>query len=423
MNLIIKQSIFQRAIWLKWLGVVILLSLSIQPSHAGQPIPEVVYLHPTLLAYSKNNIENGNEDALKRLNDLVRIANRALKSGPYSVVNKTLLPPSGDKHDYMSLGPYWWPDLESPDGLPYIRKDGVINPEALDDSSDQQRKGRMCKDVRSLSLAYYFTGEEQYAKHAALLIRTWFLDPKTSMNPNLQYGQGIRGKNDGRGIGIIESFDYVYVVDAVGLLKPSIHWTARDDARMKAWFHSYLEWLRTHPYGIDESKAHNNHGTYYDIQVVCFALFTQQASVARRVINEVGRKRIQTHIMGDGSQPHELERTKSFHYSCMNLEGLFDLARIGGRLGVDLWKVQVDGKPALRSALDYLIPYANPANNWPYKEMKGVEPDLLLPLISQAYIKYRDNRYLDVLKFFDQSLASSREILVYPLPYSNRSLF
>jgi hypothetical protein len=29
----------------------------------------------------------------------------------------------------MSLAPYWWPDPKSPNGLPYIRRDGERNPE------------------------------------------------------------------------------------------------------------------------------------------------------------------------------------------------------------------------------------------------------------------------------------------------------
>ncbi|KAG8997613.1 hypothetical protein FRB94_007574, partial [Tulasnella sp. JGI-2019a] len=33
--------------------------------------------------------------------------------GPWSVVNKTLLPPSGNIHDYYSLSPYWWPDCSN----------------------------------------------------------------------------------------------------------------------------------------------------------------------------------------------------------------------------------------------------------------------------------------------------------------------
>lgn len=398
-----------------WHSVVAMLWLCLQFSNAQNKLPRVVYMNPSWLAQSKLEIQKGDEDALKRLEDLILEADEALEKGPYSVMNKTLSPPSGDKHDYMSLGPYWWPDPDKKDGLPYINQDGVINPESLDKSSDQPRKGRMSSSARRLALAYYFTGDEKYAKHAALLIRTWFLDPETRMNPNLNHGQGIRGVNDGRGIGIIETVSFVRIVDAVGLLKPSPHWSDDDEKAIKAWFAEYLEWMTTHPYGIDERGQHNNHGTYYDVQIVCFSLFTGNTAAAKRVLGEVGSKRISSHIMKDGSQPHELERTRSFQYSCYNLRGFFDLARMGERVGIDLWDFKVGGKPALRSALDFLVPFANPAKRWPYEEIKGVSPDLLVSLLSQAYIKYQDDRYLEALKFSDEAFHSM-QALWYPVP-------
>src|SRR5438046_10729452 len=47
-------------------------------------------------------------------------ADRELKAGPFTIVNKPKAPPSGDKHDYLSMAPYFWPDPTQPHGLPYI---------------------------------------------------------------------------------------------------------------------------------------------------------------------------------------------------------------------------------------------------------------------------------------------------------------
>src|SRR4051812_27315839 len=58
-------------------------------------------------------------------------ADAALKAPLFTVTSKTRVPPSGDKRDYMSLGPYWWPNPETSDGLPYVRRDGMVNPESL----------------------------------------------------------------------------------------------------------------------------------------------------------------------------------------------------------------------------------------------------------------------------------------------------
>lgn len=392
-----------------------LLCGGIQSAAARERLPQVYYLQLKWLDHSKKSLEAGDQRFIDGLNDLKRSADKYLKKGPYSVVLKTQTPPSGDKHDYMSLGPYWWPDPNSADGLPYINKDGQVNPESLNDASDQRRKSHMCGAVKQLSLAYYFTEDERYAKHAAHLIRSWFINPKTRMNPNMNFAQAIRGRNDGRSIGIIESAAFVYIVDAVGLLKPSIHWNARDEAAMKSWFRAYLKWMLTHPNGIQESQAPNNHGTWYDMQVVCFALFTGNRSIAIDTLNQVEERRMQPQISSDGRQEEELRRTRSFHYSIMNLQGFYALARMGDRVGVDLWHVEIEGKPALKSALEYIAPYADTSKEWPYKEIKGVKPELLLPLVSQAYITYKDKQILEVLKHCKKSDLSN-DILQYPLP-------
>jgi hypothetical protein len=63
--------------------------------------------------FSKNN----NNYAVETL---ITNANRALEKGTYSVMYKTGITPSGNKHDYWSVAPYWWPDPSKTDGLPCI---------------------------------------------------------------------------------------------------------------------------------------------------------------------------------------------------------------------------------------------------------------------------------------------------------------
>lgn len=36
------------------------------------------------------------------------------------VTAQKLKAPSGNPHDYTSMGPYWWPNPDTPDGLPYV---------------------------------------------------------------------------------------------------------------------------------------------------------------------------------------------------------------------------------------------------------------------------------------------------------------
>ena len=90
------------------------------------------------------------------------------------------------------------------------------------------------------------------------------------MNPNLQYAQAIQGRFTGRGIGIIDTLHLVEVARAAWQLdmKPS------DLTGVKSWFASYIDWMTTHPYGIAERDAKNNHGTCWCTQVAAFAQLT-----------------------------------------------------------------------------------------------------------------------------------------------------
>src|SRR5262245_616143 len=258
------------------------------------------------------------EDTLAHaLAELEKEARQALALKPLSVMDKGVTPPSGDKHDYMSQAPYWWPDPAKADGRPYIRKDGQRNPE-ISQVSDHESFDRVMAAVSTLGLAFRLTGKTAYALHAHRLVRTWFLDPATRMNPHLKYGQGIPGITEGRGIGIIETRGLPEMIDGVLLLSGSPRWSAEDEAGLQSWMKTYLTWLVTSSYGLEEGKNGNNHETWYDVQVAGLAFYTGQRDVARRTL-EGARQRIAGQIDPDGRQPRELERTRSFDYSEFNL--------------------------------------------------------------------------------------------------------
>jgi len=355
-------------------------------------LPRVFLLDGKQLELNRSRISHDDKNLSAAWARLERDADKAMSTGPFSVVTKGVAPPSGDKHDYMSQAPYFWPNPNSPNGLPYMHRDGERNPE-INRITDHRSLDQLESSVETLALAYYFKGNEAYAVRAVQLLRAFFLDPATRMNPNLQYAQFIPGVNTGRGIGLIETRGLIDVVEAIGLLEGSRALTENDRSGLQAWFGKFLQWMIESKNGRDEGAAKNNHGTYYDFQVASFALFLGKKDLAVRVLEEARQKRIATQIEPDGRQPLELARTKAWSYSNMNLEGLMLLAALGGRVDVDLWNFQTSDGRSIRKALDFLAPIALAEGKWQYPELGGVKPEALFPLMRRAAAVYKDKAY------------------------------
>jgi hypothetical protein len=324
-------------------------------------------------------------------------ADKAMGEGPFSVMDKKDTPPSGDKHDYMSLAPYWWPNPATKDGLPYIRHDGKTNPERYK-VPDDANSNRLQNAVHALALGYYFTGKEEYAARAVLLLRTWFLDPATRMNPNLNYAQAVLGVNTGRGTGLIDVRGIPRILDGITLLKGSASLTKEDVEGLHKWFAQYLEWLKDSKNGRDESDAKNNHGSWYDQQITGIALFLGDKTLARKVAETAETQRIAFQIQPDGSEPLELARTKSFSYSVFNLTALEQLAEEDRLTGVNLWTYKAQNGASIRAALDYLLPYAEGEKKWTHEALNGVDPNSLTDPLLLAAMNYHDAGYLEDAK-------------------------
>lgn len=307
-----------------------------------------------------------------------------------SVMDKPAAGPSGDKHDYISYGPYWWPDPDKPDGLPYIRRDGEVNPESQDATTDRAAMDAMAESAETLALAYYYGGDARYRDNAAGRLATWFLNPATRMNPHLGFAQAIRGVTEGRGIGIIDTVVLTRVVNAATILGAADALPQDTGEGLRRWFGDYLGWLLTSGHGRNEAHEHNNHGTWYDAQTALFAWFTGDGARARGIIETSAKERLATHIAADGSQPHELARTRSFSYSVYNLCAFVMLAMLGEKLGADLWRVPDGGDAFLRRAVDFLAPYVSPSKPWPYRQIGGANRAGLLMVLPAAGDVYGD---------------------------------
>ena len=399
------------ACFLVWSSVLIVTELRSQIPAADES-RRVFLLRPNDLAETKKRIQS-EESSLPAFNKLKSDVDRALDAGTFSVTTKKLVPPSGDKHDYMSIAPYWWPNPNSPNGLPYVRRDGEVNPER-DKTSDRNMLDSLVQNVKTLSLGFFFTGRENYAMRAAKLLRVGFLDEATKMNPNLRYAQAIPGRNQGRGAGIIETHNLPELLDAVGLLGGSRSWSLDDQKALQKWADAYLAWLLESPEGRAESKAQNNHGSWYDVQVASFALFVDKKDVAKKILREFPIKRIASQIDPEGRQPYELQRAQAWSYSLFNLEALFDAASLGDKLGLDVWNFETPDKRSIRKALDWLIPFATGDKKWSYRKISARQPEILAPFLRRAALHYRAPAYEKAITQLPHVAPDQRWQLLYP---------
>jgi len=374
-------------------------------------LPRVFILKGATLAQTKLRVQANDKQLEPAVAKLEQEAQLALSGPNFSVVTKGITPPSGDKHDYMSQAPYFWADPSKLDGLPYIRRDGERNPE-INKISDHRSMDQMVAAVRALSLAYFLKDDQRYASKAAQLLRAWFIDPSTRMNPNLQFGQGIPGITSGRGIGLIETRGLTDVVDSIGLLAGADAWTKEDQRGVEAWYEQFLKWMLESKNGRDEAAAKNNHGTYYDVQIVSFALFLRKQDLAKSVVETAKLKRIAAQVEPDGRQPLELVRTRAWSYSNGNLDGLMLLARLAENVGVDLWSYETKDGRSIRRAFDYLYPYAVGEQKWNHQQLGEWAPQTFFPLMRRGALHFHDPKFRMMMTKVPKAGASDRERLV-----------
>jgi len=295
---------------------------------------------------------------------VLKAANQYLSEKPITITASHSPRSAGGLHDFFSEGDYWWPDPQNPDG-PYIQRDGMTNP----DNFVEHRRAlmRLSVQVPALVAAWRLTRDARYAKHAALHLRAWFIDPSTRMNPHLQFAQAIHGRFTGRGTGIIDTIHLVEVARAIEVMVGSGAMTVREHEAIKAWFTAYLRWMTTNQNGIDERDAKNNHGTCWVMQVAAFAHLTGDQKLLDYCRDRFKTVLLPNQLAADGSFPQELRRTKPYGYSLFNLEAMAAVCQILSTAQDNLWTFQLSDGRNMARAMEYMTPFIRDKKTWPLK--------------------------------------------------------
>jgi alpha-glucosidase (family GH31 glycosyl hydrolase) len=294
---------------------------------------------------------------------VLRLADTSLSAAPHTIVEVVNPRSAGGRHDFSSEGDYWWPDPANPNG-PYVRRDGQTNPENF--VAHRRLLFTFARDFSNLAAAWQITRDERYASVAARHLRAWFVDPATRMSPNLRYAQAIKGVTDGRGVGIIDTVHLAEVARGIAALRGSAAYPADLDQAVTDWFRTYLAWLRTHPNGIEERDADNNHGTCWLLQASAFARLVGDEAALSEFRGRF-KEKILPQMATDGSFPRETARTKPYAYSIFNLDVMSAVAVVLSTPQEDLLQFTLpDGRSVIRG-VSWLAPYFAQKAKWPLK--------------------------------------------------------
>ncbi len=354
-----------------------------------------------------------NEKQQANLKKLLAQADDYIQRPNPTVMDKTLLPPTNDKHDYLSISRYWWPDPAKADGLPWIRKDGITNPDTQTDAVDRLRLDHLTKGVKTLALAYYLTNEASYSEKANSMLKTWFIADETRMNPHLSFSQSVPGNANSRRAGILDGrLIPEHILDSLALLNGSEHWSEQDQQAMDAWMKDYLAWLTDSKVGKQGAQQTNNHGSWYKFQIAALAHYLGDEKQLKQVIKDT-KASLAEQFDENGGQPHELSRTRSYFYSTFNLEALLSIATIAEHAKMPFWDHQIKGR-SIPLAIDYLLP-ALQGTAWPHAGGDAIQTKDLIPVLAGAMAHYPTKDYQVIYQGLVQNYTATQTVaLRYP---------
>ena len=323
---------------------------------------------------------------------------------------------SGGVHDFYSEGDYWWPDPDNPDG-PYIRRDGLSNPDNF--VAHRRAMVRLSSIIGTLTSAYLITGDNRYSEHAGTHLDAWFIDPATRMNPSLNYGQAIKGKVEGRSIGIIDTIHLVEVARGAQILGERGALPEAQFEQIKSWFSEYLDWLTTHPFGQRERTHPNNHGVCWSMQAAAFAQLTGGQTELEWIRNQFKTVYLEEMMAADGGFPAELGRTKPYGYSLFVLDAMAMVAQIASTPEDDLWSYELPDGRGMELGLQFLFPYVRDKSGWPYGQdvLYWEEWPVRHPSLLFGGLQLDEPEYVAVWKSLDSDPETPEVLRNLPVRY------
>ncbi len=373
-----------KTIFIQFFAAALVLSTGVQAAGKSGKASSKKVERPTVCEWNYEHMlemrsdlsRNENSKYKGNLATLIRHADNCMQAPVVAITDKAdqYTAPSGDKRDFMSIGSYSFPNPDTPDGMPWIRKDGAFNPTA--DLYDlKARLAPASRAMNTLGLAYFYTGNEEYARKAAEYASVWFVDPSTRMNPNMKYAACLPGHNNGNGYfyGLIQGTAIKDCLIGLSLLKGSKAYTPAIDAGVRQWVGELYTWFTTSDMGKEEKAMKNNHAMAFYVQAMAYALFIGKNDAIPEMTKEIRELVISKQIEPDGRQPHELARPSAYNYTVLNLDYLIEACIMAKDIDPDLFSyTSLDGR-SISKGLDFAMQYLGKKveDFAPYKEVQG----------------------------------------------------
>lgn len=330
---------------------------------------------------------------------ILRSADKALHLKPPAITDHVATNSAGGAHDFFSQADYAWPNPTNKNGLPYVGRDGESNPDVF---SDHRLAMRDMKDaVAALAAAYVITGEEKYPRKANDFLKVFFLDPKTRMNPHLQYAQAVLGLHTGEPYGVIDTLHLTELAVAIPFLEHSPAFDRTVDSGVRQWFNDYIHWMMTSTNGIKEMNNPNNHSMTYFLQLAAFSKFTGDTNTFQFCQARFKNVLLPGQMTNNGSFPRELKRTKPYGYSIFQADNVAALCVLLSTTNEDFWKIQLPDGRTPKDAMDFIYPYLADKDKW-LADGRGKDVmhwddwPVRQPCLLFAYAEFGDEKFLDL---------------------------
>lgn len=345
-------------------------------------------------------------DSLKKLEEDLSQYNVLYSNEKRSVIYKKHHIEGFDKKDYVSLATYYWKDESKENGLPYIQKDGLANPEG--DEYDKNNLRRLAFITYYHAILYYLSDDKKYLDLIIKNMIYYFLDEKTGMNPNMNHAQLVKGLNLGRGVGMIDfTANMSYALYMLKILYDEKLIEDNFFDSLKGWLSKFYNWYKYSDIALEEKYAPNNHGIFYDFGLIVILDILGKKDEIKALTYQMIELRIKSQIQKN-KMILELRRTKSKNYSLMAIKGIYDFSKISSKYKLNLYNInrwyykKVDIK--IDAVEEYLYEFlVRKKGKWKYEQIVEFDEATLIPLIFEC--SSFDKKKLNDIKKLDNVLV------------------